>query len=201
LIQGTCAVGNSGVHISVDRLQNGQRHHVHRYSRVVYFKSYIMSIQGRTEPSITNEVLNDLRATLNGARSISPKTVSKALLTLNIANRYRRHRYTITHILNPNYPKLTINDYHTVDILKLFRRIEIYWDTEFKKTLRKRKAFLSYPYIFFQICQHLNFKQYTGPHHLLKDVNLLKQQHHLYMQIADKLKLICDVNTLNVERF
>lgn len=199
-IQNMYALGETHAHMSVDRMKNGHRHVVHRYSRVVYFKSFLDSIQGLTEPQVTQQVLNDLRRLLDGVENIGPHDVVKALRTLKISDRYRRHKYTLAEKLNPSYTPVKILGAHYIKLLQCFLRIELVWNMYIKKSLKKRKAFLSYPYVFYQLCFHLNITHYTGKHHLLKDLRLLDHQHHLYRQVAVYCKLSCDLTVHNFNR-
>lgn len=199
-IQDMYALGVDCAHMSVDRMKNGHRHVVHRYSRVVYFKSFLDSIQGLTEPQVTQQVLDDLRLLLNGNENIGPHDVVKALRTLKISDRYRRHKYTLTEKLNTSYTPIKIQGPDYIKLLQCFLRIELAWNMHVKKSLKKRKAFLSYPYVFYQLCFHLNITHYTGKHHLLKDTRLLSHQHHLYRQVAAYCKLSCDLQVLNFNR-
>lgn len=200
IVQDTYALGMTDAHMSVDRMKNNYRYVVHRYSRIVYFRSFMDSLQGSSKPTLHKDMLRDMRRILDGVDYITPKDVRFALRKMNKSAQYRRHTNRLTILLNPAYKPLYIEPKHVAQFLHAFIRIELAWNQGFKQSLRKRKAFMSYPYIFYQLCFHFNTPQYTGPHHLLKDTGLLNKQHYMYRQLANKCKLKCDLTSLNVDR-
>jgi len=189
LVQSKLLVAGSA-NMSYEQLKNGNRTLVHRYSRVAYFRSFLLGLQGKTYPSISVEELNSLRAICVG-ESVDDETVKHGLKRLKLATRFRRHRYTLAAMINPSFRPVNMDAGEFFHFLKLFRMIECQWQFGLKRKLRGRRVFFSYPYVFYQLCYHLNKMHFTGPHHLLQDVSLLNKLHYAYGCCAKKAQLRC----------
>ena len=192
-------LGMSSSNMTYDQLKNGPCTKIHYYSRVVYFRSILMGMQASTSPQISKEELQDLRAACGGRRSPDVDVVVRVIRKLGLASRFHRHRYTITKMLYPEYKPLYISGVHFFDILKYFTRIEFHY-IHMKDKMGTRRSFFSYPYIFYQICYHMDVMQYTGPHHLLKDNKLLMKLHTSYKPIADAAGMKSDINVKSCTR-
>jgi hypothetical protein len=188
LIQRLQQLQQGTANMSYDQLKNGTRKIVHHYSRVVYFRSFVMGLQGRTRPNISSQDLCALRATCAGASYIDERVVDTALKKLHLATKFRRHKYSLAHMLNKDYKSVFIPAETHFKLLKLFRVIECHWQHGMKRKLNERRVFFSYPYVFYQLCYHLGCMQYTGSHHLLKSEELLNKQHYAYGCIAKVAK-------------
>ena len=185
-------LGSDIAHMSVDRITHGIRHVVHRYSRQVYFRSFLASIQGHTKPTRMSSVLHDLRATIDGDVSVS--AVCAALRKLRISTQYRRHATTLAKKLNPDVPVVTITDIQMHSLLAMFEKVERYWDIRFKHSLKQRKSFFSYPYLLYQFSYHLGYTELILARFLLKDVKLRKFQHYMYRQMCNVFEWACDID-------
>jgi hypothetical protein len=186
-------LGTGPANTSVARLQQVGRHVVHRYSRVVYFRSFLASIQGETKPKIGEQELANLRRLTSGP-SCTPETVSRALKKLKLGSKYRRHRYSLAVTLSDGHFKPLLLPGDTMSVmLTLFRRVEWYWMFGGKKVVKKRRVFLSYPYVYYQLCYHLNLMQLTGPWHLLQSKALQSKQHEIYAHVCKKAGLKADL--------
>jgi hypothetical protein len=161
----------------------GTPYKVHRYSRIVYFRSFMMSMQAETRPQMDPSVLETLRRTIVG--DVNQKSVLAALRMMKICNNYRRHALSLIETLTgkPTPDKIKIEHKHFMLLLRHFRRVECVWDHG-QKQQTKRKVFLSYAYVFYQLCHHLKLEKYTGKHHLLKSPLLLLKLQTLYEGLA-----------------
>jgi hypothetical protein len=193
LVQSKLLVASSA-NMSYEQLKNGNRKLVHQYSRVAYFRSFLLGLQGKTYPSISVEELSSLRAICVG-ESVDDETVKHGLKRLKLATRFRRHRYTLAAMINPSFRPVSMDASEFFQFLKLFRMIECQWQHGLKRKLRGRRVFFSYPYVFYQLCYHLDKMQFTGPHHLLQDVSLLNKLHYAYGCCAKKAQLRCVLDT------
>lgn len=196
MIQVTRLLGNASTNMTFDQLRNGPCTKIHYYSRVVYFRSLLMGMQALTSPQISEKELQDLRAACAGISSPNVDAVAKQIRKLGMASRFHRHRFTITRMLFPSYIPLCIAAVDFFDILKYFTRIEFNY-IHMKDCMNGRQSFFSYPYIFYQICYHLDIMHYTGPHHLIKDKGLLMKLHHSYKPIAEASGMKYDITTVN----
>lgn len=188
LVQMNKLLGTASANMSYEQLKNGSRKLVHRYSRVAYFRSFLLGLQGKTYPSISVEELNSLRAICVG-ENVDDETVKHGLKRLKLATRFRRHRYTIAAMINPSFKPVSIDAGDFFTYLKLFRMIECQWQHGLKRKLGSRRVFFSYPYVFYQLCHHLQMMHMTGPHHLLQDDALLNKLHYAYGCCAKKAGL------------
>jgi hypothetical protein len=190
LVQMKQIVGMSVANMSHEQLKNGNRKIVHRYSRVAYFRSFLLGLQGKTYPVISEQELNSLRVTCGGG-NVDDETVKQGLKRLKLSTRFRRHRYTLAQMLNPSFKPVQLDASQFFYFLKLFRMIECQWQFGMKKKLHGRRVFFSYPYVFYQLCFHLNLMHLSGPHHLLHDQKLLNKLHYAYGCCAKKVQLSC----------
>ena len=172
---------------------------VHRYSRIVYFRSFILSMLGATDPEISDDHLESLRRTIVGGAS--KKNVHCALKTLGLLTKYRRHipslawRLSIEATPSGPFSPLVLKPSVFFELLRLFRRVEYYWDIGgHKKAFKKRCVFYSYPYVFYQLCHHMGVPELSGPHHLLKSRKLLQRLHASFGPLAASAGLNCDVS-------
>jgi hypothetical protein len=190
LVQIKQNVGTNCAHMSHEQLKSGERKIVHRYSRVAYFRSFLLGLQGKTYPVISSVELDSLRVIIGG-ESVNEETVKNGLKRLKLATRFRRHRYTLASMLDPSYKQVNLDATQFFNFLKLFRMIECQWQFGLKRKLGSRRVFFSYPYVFYQLCFHLGLMQFSGPHHLLRDRELLNKLHYAYGCCAKKAKLSC----------
>jgi hypothetical protein len=187
-------LGMSDANISYEQLKFGERKMVHLYSRTVYFRSWLLGLQGKTKPSITTKELGDLRAICDGENWIDETVVARGLKKLKLAPKFRRHRYSIACMLNPKYVPVSLEAPVFFEFLRLFRVVECHWQHGMKRKIRERVVFLSYPYVFYQLCVHLDMMQLTGVHHLLHNKDALNKLHYAYGCIAKKASFKFDVN-------
>ena len=190
LVQESQMIGMGAANMSYEQLQNGNRKIVHRYSRVAYFRSFLLGLQGKTSPNISEKDLNSLRVVCAG-ENVDDETVKRGLKVLKLATRFRRHRYTLAWMLNKAYTPVSMNASEFFVFLKLFRMIECQWQFGLKRKLHGRRVFFSYPYVFYQLCFHLDKLHLSGPHHLLNNRELLNKLHYAYGCCAKKAGLKC----------
>ena len=102
-------LGISAANMSFEQLKSASRKKVHLYSRVVYFRSFLLGLQGKTRPTMSTEELGVLRATCAGESWIDEAVVSKALKRHKLAAKFRRHRFSIACMLNPGYSPIFLD--------------------------------------------------------------------------------------------
>jgi ribosomal protein S27E len=199
MIQVTQLMGIASTNMTFDQIKNGPCTKIHLYSRVAYFRSFLMGMQALTKPQISEKELQDLRVACGGINSPNVDAVAKEIRKLGMSSRFHRHRYTLTSMLFPSYKAVYISGRHFFDILRYFTRIEFNY-IHMKDCMGGRQSFFSYPYVFYQICYHMDCMQYTGKHHLLKDRSLLLKLHKAYKPIAEASKMQYDVTVLNTNK-
>lgn len=184
LIQKLGVFSGGPAHCSMDRLMNTARVHIHRYSRIVHFRTTIRLMQGDSCPEMDPATLLRLRTEIDGnGLPVTVDLVSKALRKLGLARKFRRHRCRIAellgHSLLPTIPAAIV-----MDMLKLFRRLEYYWGFYHAEIAPKRKVFLSYRFVFYQFAHQLGHPELTGSHHLLKNERLSQFQFDSYARAS-----------------
>ena len=177
-----------------EQLKNGNRKVVHRYSRVVYFRSFVTALQGKTTPVISSEELKSLQVITAGVSWIDADIVTKALKRMKKTTKFRRHKHRLAVMLNPEYTPVQIPAETFFELMRVFRVVEWNWQFGGKKKLHERRVFFSYPFVFYQLCFHLGCMEYTGTHHLLKDRDLLNRLYYAYGCLAKKADLKYQLN-------
>ena len=193
IIQDTNIIGNTVAFMSIDGMRTGNRDVVHRYSRLVYFRSILNGLQGLTSPEISEANLTAIKASLGGAEC-SVGAVKVALKKLGLLKKYRRHIESITHkMTGGRHMSTRIEGPVFFEILRLFRRVEYFWDRGCSKNMPGRRVFMSYPYVFYQLCFHMGLP-HSGLHHLLKSKHLQGLLHKSYGRLAKRAGLRCDIS-------
>ena len=197
-IQGSVGENVGAATMSVEQMMSGNQYIVHRYSRVVYFRAFLLGIQGQTSPVISAENLQAMRSLSSELEVIDAKSVIKILRQLKLAKKYRRHRESIAVTLSGGaYKPVQIPSGVFLESMRMFLHVENQWNHGGKRQMPGRMVFMSYPYVFYQICHHLGVLQYTGKHHLLKSRTLLAKLHKCYGRLCKKTKMKCDLDVFN----
>jgi hypothetical protein len=190
LIQQHAVFTADSAHSSMSRLMNTARVCIHRYSRIVHFRTTIRLMQGDSNPQIDKETLSRMRAELDGNNKPSVDDVNVVLRKLGLARKYRRHRFTLTVLLGaPQIPLISAPIIFTM--LKMFRRLEYYWGFHHKTIAPGRKVFFSYRFIFYQFAHELGYPELTGKHHLLKNSRLSAKLMEAYKRSCQYTGFTC----------
>ena len=179
LIQQQGVFSGGPAHCSMDRLMNTARVHIHRYSRIVHFKTTIRLNQADSRPMITEDALSRLRLACAGSRQPDVSDVMQGLRKLGLARKLRRHKFTLLVMLGGKTPDVIAADV-VFEMLRMFRRLEYYWNFYHDEIAPGRKVFFSYLFVFYQFAMQLGFAEHTGTHHLLKNKKLSQFQFDCY---------------------
>lgn len=169
-------------HCSYDRMQSMSIAYIHRYSRVLNFVNVIRMGEGDSRPEITQDTLSLLQAELGG-QNVNDAAVRKALRSLGLSRRYRRHSMYFVWKFGGDTPK-KIPGLLVKELAKLFLRIEFFFDKRRHLIWPKRKTFFSYKFILYQLLHQVGRPDLTGPQHLLKSTKLLNVQRDAYEVIC-----------------
>lgn len=193
LIQCVLLSNDSSV-LTHDELKTRQRDYVHRYSRVVYFRSFLMSLIGETNPVIDDTTLGLLRLFVGPPPEVTPERVAVALKKMRLSTKYRRHKEYLASLLSGGvYKPLVIEMDVFKRLLHLFRWVEFYYVPIKRVSDPGRRVFFSYPYVYYQLCFHLGLSHLTGPRHLLHCKKRQQMQHKTYGRVAKKCDLKCNL--------
>ncbi len=153
LIQQQGVFTGDTAHCSQDRLKNGSRVNIHRYSRIVHFVSVLRSLQGESCPVVSTATLTRLRAALAG-RSPSVKNVAAVLREEGLSARYRRHINYFVKTFGGT-PQLQLPLEYTLPLKKKFRQLEFWYDLKHKSVWKGRRVFFSYTFVLYYFLQEL----------------------------------------------
>jgi hypothetical protein len=184
-----------GAHTTIAKMTSLDRYVVHHYSRVVYFRSFMQSLQGDTRPQYSPEDVLVLRRVVGGidVTKITPDVVQCALRVSKLT-KFRRHKVRFAEILSDGHFKAPLIPSDVFyKLLKLFRRVEVAWEQVVKKQ-NTRRVFISYPYVYYQLCHHLGLPDLCGQHHLLKSRARLQILHKLYGRVCKRAGLTCKLD-------
>lgn len=206
LIQDTYAMGVTPAHISMNGLTEGSRYAVHRYSRLVYFRSLLQIYQGENQHRIPAELIVSIRKNIDETRAcvgpVTPSIVRRSIRSLRLPSKYRKFAAVIACELSGKSNKqLTIGGPLLLEMFRIFRQIEYHWDHgACKRSKKGRKSFMSYNYIFWQLCHHFDCMEFASTDLLLKSKRLLKRQHMFMRIIANLCQLNVDLDVYNDDR-
>jgi len=148
---------------------------------------------------LTNVEKFNLRAGIAGEKEITPKTMLK-LMSLHKMMRLRRHAVSLATIYSKLKYKPVVIPYNIfVQLQKLFLRVEIHWNKVRRSGAPQRKTFLSYSYMYFQLCHHLGHGHLAGEQFLLKSKERLQLLHKLYGRISKKCNLKADLKVFQTK--
>lgn len=200
LIQKLHSITPDSAHMSMDRLKNGNRDVVHRYSRVVYFRSILLGIQGQTSTKLKPEDEKSLRQFAAGKNfDVTPTQVLKFMGEHKMPKRYKRHAEFITTTITNNKhkpPQLTCDELYT--LLRAFRAVESWWNhtTPFQRNGRKN-MFGIRPLIY-QLCMHFEINGFVDQNYLLRNRRVMRKWHNAYLRCAKSLGYYHDTEAFYV---
>lgn len=184
LIQRLAVFTGDIAHCSWDRIKNGNRVYIHRYSRVVHFRAVISQLTGNSRPVISAETKSHMQVALGG-RLPTEENVIDMIRKIGLSRRYRRHSVSLTRILggNPRQEGEIPADI-VLRMYKMFTRVEFHFNRLKKRICPKRKVFFSYKFLLYQFLHELGGGHWARPQYLLKCSRLLAKQ-------CDMYRLIC----------
>lgn len=174
-----------------EALQRASREYIHRYSRIVYFRSFLLSISGNTNPMLTPSQKQTLKDETEGIETVTAEGMMKILKKLKL-QRLRRHQFSLAETYSKTTARFKPTPLTPVvfkDMLKLFRRVEQVWPSVRKSGAPDRKVFINYSYLFFQFCHHLGVTDCATDSFLLKCPKRAQLLHKLYGRICKKTGL------------
>ena len=148
---------------------------VHLYSKIVHFKDYICLLWGTRNGHIHQHCIEKLQKLAQPPLLINPDWIIQQLKIHNMT-KLQKHAPRLAMTIGHHWKPVEMTGIQFYNILKKFRKIELFHKYMDKPTNSKRKVFLSYPYTFYRICELL------GYYHLLRDCKLLKSRKLIKVQ-------------------
>lgn len=143
---------------------------VHQYCRLAYFRSMLLGLMGGTTPTITAQELAQITQHCIGQKKtelpfITSKQVVRAIKTLYLPNRHKRHATRIAYLVsNGNCDILTLGGEDVSRLLKAFRMFECEWDRlRHNKCNTKRVYFMNYRCCAIGLCAKLKIPHTIYP--------------------------------------
>ena len=158
---------------------------VHLYSKIVHFKDYICLLCGTRNNYIDPKVYETLKAEAHPPLLITPTWVIAVLRKHKLA-KVRKHAPRLAMEIGKHWIPVQITGFELYNVLKTFHKIEYNYSLITKPGVVKRKVFLSYPYTYYRICQHLGYLHLLRDCRLLKSLKLLQKQDLLWKLTCEK---------------
>jgi hypothetical protein len=169
---------------------------VHKYSRLVYFRSLLMGLQGETNPTITSDEIATLKQWIvnhPGGCTATPASrvnlVKIAMKCTGLPKRHVRHAVTIaTSVFGKNSSLLDLPGHLMSKFSRYFRHLEHAWQhSEVKK---QRTYFLNYSFLIEEMCRRWHVFTPIGG---IKSKVLRQRQVVLYNSLVQDAKRQCNV--------
>jgi len=160
------------------------------YRRINHFREYLRQVQGKSRACIPAEIFDMLRAEFSKSKvpveKIVPRLVRAKLKKLR-KPKYYEHIESIAHALNRSYRPINIEPAREEKLCFMFTQLEVPYEQVKKQVKKTRKNFMSYPYVFYKLCELLAWDEYLHASQLLKSVTLLVEQDKWWMLVTSKL--------------
>ena len=160
--------------------------YIHHYDRRVYFQDLVRFLHGESRPKIPGQLRAEMEKCINPKNGI--KEVMQFLKSKNVANKYRRHKYSILVQLG-GPPLLDIPIEARLRIYKMFKSVNYFWPYCHNKIAPGRLVFFPYALLLYQFMRHLNI---PAPQELLPK-NSLGMERHLqtYRELCQVVGFKC----------
>lgn len=178
----TCILRTDPGHTSIERLKNIHKVKKHLYKRLCHFKEYVQLLMGNYKCNMTDQEEKDLLAILDG--NVTPNTVVAGLKKLNLNKKYRKHKECIARKLGGYQLFKMNNPMIWREMIRRFIRVEHVWKYHGKEIAPKRKIFLSYPFVFWQLCHQLGYPEWTQDVVLLKNKKAKTKQFEYWTKVC-----------------
>ena len=163
------------------------------YKRINHFREFLRQVQGKSRARIEDTVWKTLDAEMQKyvkhftADEVTPKLV-RYFLKKNKLSKYYEHVISITHHINPNYIPLVIEPEHEEAFCVYFKLTELPFVKMKKVVNRKRRNYMSYPFVGYKIAELFGWTKYMQSFELLKSVPLCAQLDRWWFCVCYQLK-------------
>jgi hypothetical protein len=161
------------------------------YRRINHFREFLRQIQGKSRASIPPQLIEKLRIEFQksnvAVEAINPRRVRAKLKKLKEPKFYE-HIESIAHALNRSYQPINIDSTLEEKLCFMFTQLEVPYEKVKKQVKKTRKNFMSYPYVFYKLCELLGRDEYQHASTLLKSVPLLVEQDKWWFLVTRELE-------------
>ena len=181
---------NDTEHMCHDSIKRLHRKTVHFYDRYTHFKDYVQRLTGTATYKLAPEDAKNLQATLNGFPTVTPKTVEHALRKRKLTKKYLVYAVGIARELG-NHKPARIDGTDWTNLKLAFLRLSKYWHWNRKRVAPKRKSFLNYPFVFYQLAKNLGHPEWTKDVRMPKHYQTLLTLRQIWFTVAKELGWTC----------
>jgi len=167
---------------------------IHEYSRLVYFKSVLLQVQGVTRSTIATCDFLQLQEfckvyTAGNKDLVTSKLVRSAVHFLHLPKKELRHCHTLAgQIGSSKADLLQIAGDGVLRLCRAFRAIEVLWDEKKKQITKmfKRKSFFNYRFLLSSLVEKIGLS-YAGTMPQMKTKKLKDVQCSLFNYVTEGL--------------
>lgn len=141
-----------GAHSTSKEFTGNPYVYIHLYSRIMYFKDIVRFCHGESQPKITQELWDHMRANIDIASGV--QAIETYLDQHKLTCLLRRHKWSILVALGGK-PLLNFPPQARLIMNKMFRCVEYYWKYYGKIVCPGRKVFFPYYILIFQFASQL----------------------------------------------
>lgn len=162
---------------------------VHRYSRLVYLRSIVQSIQAETKVEMSEEIREQIRNHCERTGQKSAEGVRESVRRYNLPYRLMRHSTTVACQLFPEFHKTVpqISQENQRKMFRLFRGYENVWDRASSASWKAgRKKFVNYRELWNVLADKL-FLDDVPRFPPMEDKKLRKENLYLIYELSERL--------------
>jgi len=175
---------------------------VHRYSRLVYFRSLLLGFLGETTPTTTTKEIGEIRKWTEESKRVAHTSrqrvdnVILAIKAMGLPKRHRRHAVTIaTNVYGKNSSLIDLNGDLMLKFSRYFRFLEHAW--MHSNVRHGRVYFVNYRFLIRMMCE--KWKVDGTDVCQLKSRALRVRQERLYTKLIDAAHRLQKVKNSNVK--
>ena len=168
---------NDAAHTTIPRLKSIARQMPHIYSRLTHFRSYALQLAGNSWYRLNEKDAGVLRRAIDGMVKqrkrkknpppITPDDMEAVLRKKKLTRKYLFHRISLARKFGGYQPE-RIDGGPWLYMYRLFKRLNVMWRYHAHWLAPRRKVFMNYPFVFFQLC-HI-----VGKPNWCKDLRMIK---------------------------
>lgn len=169
---------------------------IHEYSRLVYFKSVLLAIEGVTLPTITSRDFQLISesctiATAGEPSKVTEKHVRSAIRTLKLPKSLLRHCQALAGKLGSRDANAVNFDFSRdapQRLYRAFRAVEVKWGEKSQKIkeIFNRKSFFNYRFLLRKLVKAINI-DYSGTLPIIRTKSLLAKQERLFNFVCHEI--------------
>jgi len=188
LVENMTVLGNTIGYLSFDQMRRIDRKKVHFYNRCVHFRTYVRRLTAEQPVKISEAHDRSIRAIVDGYAHVDPRLMEMTIRRLNLTKFYLVHVIQLCKQYG-KYDCISLGGMEWFRLSTLFRRVSKWWHFNRKHVAPKRKSFLSYSFVFYQLAHNLSHPEWTKDVRLPKHYRTLMEQFSIWEKMCKPLRL------------